>query len=379
MKVKQFFAVMVTSITLCGCQQQLGIGIKMENMNDSVAPGTDFYEYACGGWRKNNPLKPEFPRFGSFDVVAEQNKEQIRTLIEELSKQKNEQGSLAQKIGDLYAMMMDSTRQNKDGYQPILADMEAIANLDSREAILSFMNKQQLYGGSHIISCGIGADMMDSKNNMVEIGQGGLSLGNKDYYVKEDSAMVKIRDAYRKHIVKMFKLIGDSEEDATRKMNAVMSIETRMAKASRSRVELRDPASNYHKMAFTTLKADYPGYNWDEFFESQLMTDLDSLSVGQPEAVKEAIAILNETPEQDLKDWMQWWLLSGSASMLGDEIYAESFDFHGRVMSGTTEMQPRWKRAVARVNGVLGEAVGEMYVQKYFPAAACKESSGCTY
>ena len=141
MKVKQFFAVMVTSITLCGCQQQLGIGIKMENMNDSVAPGTDFYEYACGGWRKNNPLKPEFPRFGSFDVVAEQNKEQIRTLIEELSKQKNEQGSLAQKIGDLYAMMMDSTRQNKDGYQPILADMEAIANLDSREAILSFMNK----------------------------------------------------------------------------------------------------------------------------------------------------------------------------------------------------------------------------------------------
>ena len=368
MKVKQFFAVMVTSITLCGCQQQLGIGIKMENMNDSVAPGTDFYEYACGGWRKNNPLKPEFPRFGSFDVVAEQNKEQIRTLIEELSKQKNEQGSLAQKIGDLYAMMMDSTRQNKDGYQPILADMEAIANLDSREAILSFMNKQQLYGGSHIISCGIGADMMDSKNNMVEIGQGGLSLGNKDYYVKEDSAMVKIRDAYRKHIVKMFKLIGDSEEDATRKMNAVMSIETRMAKASRSRVELRDPASNYHKMAFTTLKADYPGYNWDEFFESQLMTDLDSLSVGQPEAVKEAIAILNETPEQDLKDWMQWWLLSGAASMLGDEIYAESFDFHGRVMSGTTEMQPRWKRAVGRVNGVLGEAVGEMYVQKYFPA-----------
>ncbi|MBO4564985.1 MAG: M13 family metallopeptidase [Bacteroidaceae bacterium] len=368
MKAKQILAVMVTSITLCGCQQQLGMGIKLENMNDSVAPGTDFYEYACGGWRKNNPLKPEYPRFGSFDVVAEQNREQIKSLIEELASQKNEQGSVAQKIGDLYSMWMDSTRQNKDGYQPIVPDMQAIANLGSREEILSYMNTQQLYGGRHIISCGIGADMMNSENNLVEIGQGGLTLGNKDYYLQDDSAMVKIREAYRKHIVKMFKLIGDSEDVATRKMNAVMAIETRMAQHSRSRVELRDPASNYHKMAFSALKADYPEYDWDEFFESQLMTDLDSLSVGQPEAVKAAIAILNETPEQDLKDWMQWRLLDSNDNLLGDEIYAESFDFSGRIMSGTKEMQPRWKRAVNRVNGVLGEAVGEMYVKKYFPA-----------
>ena len=368
MKAKQILAVMVTSITLCGCQQQLGMGIKLENMNDSVAPGTDFYEYACGGWRKNNPLKPEYPRFGSFDVVAEQNREQIKSLIEELASQKNEQGSVAQKIGDLYSMWMDSTRQNKDGYQPIVPDMQAITNLGSREEILSYMNTQQLYGGRHIISCGIGADMMNSENNLVEIGQGGLTLGNKDYYLQDDSAMVKIREAYRKHIVKMFKLIGDSEDVATRKMNAVMAIETRMAQHSRSRVELRDPASNYHKMAFSALKADYPEYDWDEFFESQLMTDLDSLSVGQPEAVKAAIAILNETPEQDLKDWMQWRLLDSNDNLLGDEIYAESFDFSGRIMSGTKEMQPRWKRAVNRVNGVLGEAVGEMYVKKYFPA-----------
>ena len=356
------------ALTMTACQQQLGIGIKMENMNDSVAPGTDFYQYACGGWIKNNPLKPEYARFGSFDAVAENNREQIRTLIEELAANKNEKGSLAQKIGDLYAMMMDSTRQNKDGVAPILPDLQAIANLDGRDAIISFMNTAQLRGGRHIISSGIGADMMNSTENMVEIGQGGLTLGNKDYYVKDDPAMQKIRDAYRKHIVNMFRLVGDSDEDATRKMEAVMAIETRMAIGSRSRVELRDPASNYHKMAFTTLKADYPGFDWDEFFESQLITDLDSLSVGQPEAVKEAIAILNETSEQALKDWMQWRLLSSAASTLGDEVYAESFDFNGRVMSGRQEIQPRWKRSVNTVNGILGEAVGELYVNKYFPA-----------
>lgn len=356
------------ALTMTACQQQLGIGIKMENMNDSVAPGTDFYQYACGGWIKNNPLKPEYARFGSFDAVAENNREQIRTLIEELAANKNEKGSLAQKIGDLYAMMMDSTRQNKDGVAPILPDLQAIANLEGRDAIISFMNTEQLRGGRHIISSGIGADMMNSTENMVEIGQGGLTLGNKDYYVKDDPAMQKIRDAYRKHIVNMFRLVGDSDEDATRKMEAVMAIETRMAIGSRSRVELRDPASNYHKMAFTTLKADYPGFDWDEFFESQLITDLDSLSVGQPEAVKEAIAILNETSEQALKDWMQWRLLSSAASTLGDEVYAESFDFNGRVMSGRQEIQPRWKRSVNTVNGILGEAVGELYVNKYFPA-----------
>lgn len=367
MKLKQL-SVIAMALTMTACQQQLGIGIKMENMNDSVAPGTDFYQYACGGWIKNNPLKPEYARFGSFDAVAENNREQIRTLIEELAANKNEKGSLAQKIGDLYAMMMDSTRQNKDGVAPILPDLQAIANLEGRDAIISFMNTEQLRGGRHIISCGIGADMMNSTENMVEIGQGGLTLGNKDYYVKDDPAMQKIRDAYRKHIVNMFRLVGDSDEDATRKMEAVMAIETRMAIGSRSRVELRDPASNYHKMAFTTLKADYPGFDWDEFFESQLITDLDSLSVGQPEAVKEAIAILNETSEQALKDWMQWRLLSSAASTLGDEVYAESFDFNGRVMSGRQEIQPRWKRSVNTVNGILGEAVGELYVKKYFPA-----------
>ncbi len=369
MGLKKLTSLMVMAIALGSCQNnQLGIGIKLDNMNDSVAPGTDFYQYACGGWMKNNPLSSEYSRFGSFDVVAENNKEQIKSLIEELSAQDNERGSIAQKIGDLYKMSMDSARQNKDGYKPIVPDMKAIEDLDSRGAILSYMNKQQIYGGSHLIASGIGADMMNSNMNMVEIGQGGLSLGTKDYYVSDDPAMENIRKAFKGHIVKMFQLIGDDKETATRKMNSVWNVEHRMAVASRSRVELRDPAKNYNKMSFAALKKDYPGFDWDEFFESILITGLDSLSVGQPEAVKEAVAILNETSERELKDWMEWHLLDGASSLLGDKIYAESFDFNGRVMSGKQQMQPRWKRSVASVNSILGEAVGQMYVEKYFPS-----------
>ncbi len=369
MGFKKLTSLMVMAIALGSCQNnQLGIGIKLDNMNDSVAPGTDFYQYACGGWMKSNPLSSEYSRFGSFDVVAENNKEQIKSLIEELSAKDNERGSIAQKIGDLYKMSMDSVRQNKDGYKPIVPDMKAIEALDSREAILSYMNKQQIYGGSHLIASGIGADMMNSNMNMVEIGQGGLSLGTKDYYVSDDPAMENIRKAFKAHIVKMFQLIGDDEQTATRKMNSVWNVEHRMAVASRSRVELRDPAKNYNKMSFAALKKDYPGFDWDEFFESILITGLDSLSVGQPEAVKEAVAILNETSERELKDWMEWHLLDGASSVLGDEIYAESFDFNGRVMSGKQQMQPRWKRSVASVNSILGEAVGQMYVEKYFPS-----------
>ena len=368
MRTRQLIITFAMTATILGCRNQLGIGIKTENMNDSVAPGTDFYQYACGGWMKANPLKPEYARFGSFDVVAENNREQIRALIEELSEGNNEKGSVAQKIGDLYAMMMDSTRQNQDGCKPIVADMEAIGKLKTREELISRLNSEQLYGGAHLIATGIGADMMDSKSNLVEIGQGGLTLGQKDYYLNKDEATVKIREAFKSHIVKMFTLFGDDEATAERKMHSVMDIETRMAENSRSNVELRDPASNYHKMSFNELKEEYKGFDWDGFFESQLITDLDSLSVGQPEAVKAAITILNGMPEEKIRDWMQWKLLNGNSGVLGDKIYDEDFDFYGRIMSGKKEKQSRWKRSVSAVNNVLGDAVGEMYVKKYFPA-----------
>ena len=362
----------IALLAMSSCVQQgpegLSSGIKLENMNPGVAPGEDFYQYACGGWMINNPLKPEYARYGSFDALAENNREQIKGLIEELSQQENEEGSVAQKIGDLYAMLMDSVRQNEEGISPIKPDLEAIASAQTREEVLALLLADQFKGVQGLWHAGIGADMMSSKENIVEIWQGGLSLGQKDYYLSPDSAYTKILAAYKEHVQKMFTLVGDDDETAARKMESVLAIETRMAKASKARVELRDPASNYHKLSYAELKAQFAPYDWDAFFSSRFIEGLDSLCVGQPEALAEAVAILNETPVEQLKDWLQWQLLNANASHLGDELFLAHFDFFNRAMSGQQEPQPRWKRSVSAVSGVLGEAVGQMYVEKYFPA-----------
>ena len=368
MKIKSLISIMVTTFAITSCNHGgSGIGIRLENMNDSISPGTDFYQYACGGWIKNNPLGPEYARFGSFDLVAENNRKQIRELIEELAGAVQEKGSVAQKIGDLYNMMMDSVRMNKDGIQPVMADMAEIEALEGRGELISQFIANDVLGGGFIFGAGIGADMMNSTMNLMSIGQGGLTLGNKDYYINDDDATLKIREAFRKHIINMFKLLGDDEAVAQRKMESVMAIETKVAQGNKSKVELRDPASNYHKMSYEELKSQFTHFPWDEYWAANHISDLDSVDVGQPEAIKNDIEILNTIDIRQLKDWMEWKLLANNSDVLGDAVYTESFEFFGKTMSGKKEMQPRWKRAVSAVGNVLGEAVGEMYVKKYFP------------
>lgn len=369
MKSKHFFTAMAILLTTIGAQAQGdGIGIKLENMNPSVNPGEDFYKYACEGWIKANPLKPEYARFGSFDVVAENNRKQLQDLINELASVKHEQGSIGQKIGDLYNMYMDSARMNKDGITPILADLKKVEDTQDRDALILLFIKNDLLGSGFIFGAGIGADMMDSNNNLVGLGQGGLTLGQKDYYINDDEATIKIREGFKKHIINTFKIFGDDEATATRKMESIMNIETKIAKGNKSKTELRDVANNYHKMSYQQLKEDFKGFPWDEYWNTFKITDLDFVDVGQPEAIKNDIEILNTISIRELKDWMQWKLISNNASLLGDEVYNESFDFFGRQLSGRKEPQPRWKRAVSAVSGILGEAIGQMYVQKYFPA-----------
>lgn len=368
MKTKEILTMVAMAIS--GTVGAQTIGIKLENMNTEVKPGTDFYRYACGGWMENNPLPAEYARFGSFNTVDEENRKRIREIIEGLAAQPQEKGSLGQKIGDLYAMRMDSVRQNKDGVKPVLNDLKRVAKVKNTDELISLINQMNTEGvrfgelwGSYI-----GADMMSSKENLLEIYQGGYSL-ERDYYVKDDEANKKILDAYRKHIVKMFQLVGDKPEVAERKMKNIVDLETRMAKAGKDNVELRDPASNYHKMSFVEFVNEYKGFDWKTYFDTQGITDIDYLSVGQPEALKEALKVLKDTPVEVLKDWLQWQILDDAGSLLGDEVYAEEFDFHSRIMTGAQEPQPRWKRSVNAVNGVLGEAVGQLYVEKYFPAA----------
>lgn len=345
-------------------------GIKLENMDQSVKPGTDFYRYACGEWMKNNPLKPEYARFGSIDIIEEENDKRIREIIEGLAAAPQEKGTLGQKIGDLYALRMDSVRQNKEGVAPVKVDLNRVAAAESTTQLMTLMSQMLMEGVSfgELWGSYISADMMSSKENLLELSQGGYSI-DRDYYVKDDEANRKILEAYRQHIVKMFQLTGETADEAQRKMENVMRIEMRMAKAGKSNVELRDPASNYHKMSFTDFTNEYKGFDWKAYFDVQGITAIDSLSVGQPAALKEAMSVLADTPVQVLKDWFQWQILSSAGSLLGDEVYAETFDFSGRIMTGAQQPHPRWKRSVNSVNSVLGEAVGQLYVEKYFPAA----------
>ena len=345
-------------------------GIKLENMDQSVKPGTDFYRYACGEWMKNNPLKPEYARFGSIDIIEEENDKRIREIIEGLAAAPQEKGTLGQKIGDLYALRMDSVRQNKEGVVPVKVDLNRVAAAESTTQLMTLMSQMLMEGVSfgELWGSYISADMMSSKENLLELSQGGYSI-DRDYYVKDDEANRKILEAYRQHIVKMFQLTGETADEAQRKMENVMRIEMRMAKAGKSNVELRDPASNYHKMSFTDFTSEYKGFDWKAYFDVQGITAIDSLSVGQPAALKEAMSVLADTPVQVLKDWFQWQILSSAGSLLGDEVYAETFDFSGRIMTGAQQPHPRWKRSVNSVNSVLGEAVGQLYVEKYFPAA----------
>jgi len=370
MKTKNILMVMATAASIMACTTQPTAGIKLENMDMTAKPGEDFYQYACGGWMKNNPLRPEFSSYGSFDVVVEENQKRIRELIEGLAAQPQEKGSLGQKIGDLYALKMDSTRQNKDGVKPVMADLKRIADVQTTDELKALINQMNTEGVSfgELWGSYVDADMMESTQNLLEISQGGYSI-ERDYYVKDDEANKKILEAYKKHIVKMFQFVGETPEGAQQKMENVMKVEMRMAKAGRDNVALRDPASNYNKMSFAEFLKDYEGYDWKTYFDVQGLTDIDSLSVGQPEAVKEALKVWSDTPVEVLKDWMQWQLLDAASGMLGDEVYEEVFDFEGRILTGAKEPRPRWKRSVSTVNSVLGEAVGQLYVEKYFPPA----------
>ena len=374
MKVKHYLPLMALAVMAAGCNSKKEVamtaGIDLANMDTTALPGTDFYQYACGGWMQTHPLTDEYSRFGSFDMLAENNREQLKGLITELAAAKNEDGSIAQKIGDLYNMAMDSVKLNADGVAPIKAELEMLAAVKDKAEISKLMAELNRKGLGVYFQTYIGADIMDSKSNLVQTYQGGISLGEKEYYIDDDAHTKEIRDKYKEHIVKMFELAGFPEAEAKKKMEAVMNIETRIAKASFSAVEQRDPQANYHKMTLDELKKQIPGINWDEYFAAQGLKDVKDLSISQVEPIKEVEKIINTVPVEDQIAYMQWKLLDSSANYLSDEFVAQSFDFYGKVLSGKKEQKPRWKRAVGVVDGSMGEALGQMYVKKYFPPAA---------
>lgn len=345
-------------------------GIDLTNLDTTAVQGADFYQYACGGWMKKHPLTNEYSRFGSFDMLAENNREQLKGLIVEIAAGQNAQGTIGQKIGDIYNLAMDSVKLNADGVTPIQADLEKIASVKDKSEIVPLMAELAHSGVFPYFSFYVGADIMDSKSNLFQLYQGGISLGEKEYYLDNDDVTVNIRNKYKEHIVKMFQLAGFDEAAAKKKMEAVMDIETRIAKASFSAVEQRNPAANYHKMSLDELKKEIPGIDWDAFLNGIGVKGVTELSVSQVEPIKEVEKIINSLPVENQIAYMQWSLIDRAAGYLSDDLVAQNFDFYGKTLSGKQVNQPRWKRAVSTVNGVLGEAVGQMYVEKYFLAAA---------
>ena len=372
MKTKTLATLVIAAFATVACtnNKTMESGIKLENLDTKAVPGDDFFRYACGGWMDSHPLTDEYSRFGSFDKLAEDNREQLRTLITGIAEAENAPGTVAQKIGDLYNMAMDSTARNERGIAPIQPVMDRIAALKKNSEVMPLvaeLSRQGMGGFFHVY---IDADIMNSKQNLVQLYQGGISLGEKEYYLDTDEATTAIREAFKKHIVNMFKLTGFDEAAATKKMEAVMKIETALADKSFSATKQRNPAANYHKMTMEELKAQFPGIDWENYFSILGIDGLKELSVSQLEPIHEVARIVNEEPVENLIAYLQWHLLDGSANELSDAFADESFDFYGRTLSGRKEQQPRWKRAVGVVNGVLGEAVGQMYVEKYFPAEA---------
>lgn len=365
--------IMLSLVASTAMGQTLGTGIDRANMNPKAKPGTDFFEYANGGWMKAHPLTPEFSRFGQFNALNENNQKQIRELIEELASKPQNDGTLAQKIGSLYKLAMDSARLNLEGYRPIQPMLERIRNIKTRQEYQLRAAELGSYGiPTLMFGVYCDADMRQASMNLVQIGQGGISMSERGYYLDEDENTTRVRDAYKEYVYKLLTMVGNDEATAARKRDAVLSIETEIARASRSATELRDVEANYNKMTYAELLSDYPGIDWSTTLLALGYPAVEEVSVGQPEAIHQVEKILGQTPLDDLKAYAEFKVVEDAADALSDDFRQVSFDFHGRVMSGAEQDRPRWKRAVGVLQNVMGMAVGQLYVQKYFPESSKK-------
>jgi len=364
---KIIFALTALTLMTTACtNKQQTTGIDPANLDTTAVAQDDFYQFACGGWMANNPLTPEYSRFGSFDKLGLNNLEQVNGLIQEIAESTKGQstkykGTVAQKIGDLYNLAMDTARRDQEGIAPVQKTLDEIAGISTREELSKVLGAAMDY---QLWAMYVDADAMNSSMNILNEYQAGFSLGEKEYYLDNDEQTTKIRNAYVAYVEKMFGLFGFA--DGAERAQTVLRLETRLAKAAYSNVELRDPQANYNKMSIAELQELVPQVDWKVYFEALGVT-IDSLSVGQKPHLQEAGKMLAEEPLEDLKTLFTWQVIEGAASYLTTEIYMTSFDFYGKVLSGREEPSPLWKRAVGIVNGTLGEAVGQMYVKKYFP------------
>lgn len=361
----------MAALTLAACsERQTGENpLPQSNFDLSVAPGTDFYQYACGGWMANNPLKPEYSRYGSFDRLAELCEEQMHDLVTELVSENQQPGSVAAKVKELYTLGLDSARLNAEGMAPVKTDLDEINNLSWRE-VPAAIGRLHAQGISPFFYVYVGPDGKDSRQNLLCLNQGGIAMGDRDYYLATDSTNLALREAYKKYVTRLFVLAGYSESAAESAAQSVLKVETELARLAYSREELRDPQKNYNRMAYTDFAQRESAFDWTAFFRSMGVDSLTHLDASQLAFFDGLNDLYPQLPLQTIKDYLSYTLLNNAASYLDDDFYNTQFDFYGRTLSGQQEPRARWKRSLSTTDAVLSEALGEIYVERYFPQSS---------
>ncbi len=363
----------IAALALTGCNQveeTAKPAIDLANFDNSTAPGEDFYQYACGGWMEANPLTAEYARYGIFDQLDKENQEKLKTLIDDLNAKPQAAGSVGAKIQTMYAMGMDMEKRNADGAAPVAQQLEQIKAISSMDELSAVTAKMHIETSSPFFGFYIGADEKNSTMNLLQIYQGGISMGDRDYYLLDDENSLKIRNAYKEYINKLFALAGYSVEEAAASADAVLAFETEIAEISVDRNALRDVHKNYNKMSLSDFKKKYDFINWDIFFNEVGIRKSTELNAGQIPFFEGMTKVMKKTSLETLKDYLAFKLLNAASNYLSDDFINANFEFYGKTIQGREELQPLWKRSLGVVNRSLAEAFGQMYVEKYFPASS---------
>ena len=345
--------------------------VDRSNLDLSTTPGENFYQYACGGWMKANPLDPQYARFGTFDQLAENSRNQVKDIITNLGTN-NIRGSIKQKVGDLYAMGMDSVRLNNEGCKPLMPYIEKIKGMNASQ-LAGFIADMHNGIGSPFFNSAVMADLKDSNTNMLYLMQDGIGMGDRDYYLDNDANTAKVRNAYINYIQQLFQLIGYKKGNAKKAAKHVMEIETALARVAMTREETRDYSKLYNVMSVDQLKSDYPAINWQQYFNTLRIKNLDKVCVFQPKSLAKVNEFFKTLKIDNIREYLIFKYMDAASPYLSDAFADANFDMYSRAMSGKQVKMPRWKHSLEVPNTLLGEAVGQLYVEKYFPADSKKK------